>query len=119
MKKSFIVAAIAFLAVATPFFATAGAVGGSKYADERVNANDEDYYYIEFRGGREAWVTVEGDGDTDLDLYVYDEDGDLVAYDDDFTDYCIAEWTPRRTQEFEIRIVNRGDVYNEYELETN
>jgi len=35
--------------------------------------------------GHPAEVAVIGDGDTDLDLYVYDPAGRLVAYDDDDT----------------------------------
>ena len=99
--------------------AFAGAVGGPKSANERVNANATDRYEIEFRGGEQARIVVDGDGDTDLDLYIYDQNDNLITKDDDNTDYCICTWTPKWTGKFTIRIVNRGNVYNEYTLRTN
>jgi hypothetical protein len=53
------------------------------------------------------------------DLYVYDENGNQVAADDDLTDECFVSWVPRWTGVFTIRIVNRGSVYNRYRLTTN
>ena len=99
--------------------AFAGADGGPKSANERVNANSADRYEIVFRGGEQARVVVDGDGDTDLDLYIYDENGNLITKDDDNTDYCICTWTPKWTGKFTIKVVNRGGVYNVYDLETN
>ena len=119
MKKTLTIIATVLIAAATPFFAHAGAKGGSQTNITHVNANSSDRYEIFFRAGEEACILVTGDGDTDLDLYVYDEDGDLVAYDDDYTDTCLVEWTPPYTQKYEIRIVNRGNVYNNYAIITN
>ncbi|MBQ9355872.1 MAG: hypothetical protein IJT98_01060 [Prevotella sp.] len=96
-----------------------GRVGGAAYHEDNVLAHSNDYYNITFRGGQSAYICVDGDGDTDLDLYVYDSNGNLVAYDDDYTDTCICTWTPRRTQTYRIKIVNRGNVYNHYVLTTN
>ena len=96
-----------------------GAVGGPKYARSSVNAGGSDIYNISFRGGEFAMVTVIGDGDTDLDLYVYDENGNLIDSDTDYSDNCICTWTPRWTGNFRIKIVNRGRVYNRYVLNTN
>ena len=96
-----------------------GAEGGPKYADSRVLANDYDIYNITFRGGESAIVTVIGDGDTDLDLYVYDNNGNLVDSDTDYSDNCVCVWRPRWTGKFRIKIVNRGNVYNHYLLRTN
>lgn len=96
-----------------------GAVGGEKYASSSVNAGATDVYNISFRGGELAIVTVIGDGDTDLDLYVYDNNGNLIDSDNDYTDDCVCTWTPRWTGNFRIKIVNRGNVYNRYILRTN
>ncbi|MBR6592363.1 MAG: hypothetical protein IKK81_07075 [Prevotella sp.] len=96
-----------------------GAVGGEKYASSSVNAGATDVYNISFRGGELAMVVVIGDGDTDLDLYVYDSYGNLIARDADYTDNCVVTWTPRWTGKFRIKIVNRGRVYNSYVLRTN
>ena len=71
-----------------------------------------------FLGGARAIVTVEGDGSTDLDVYVYDENGNLVAKVDGPGDKCRVTWTPRWTGKFTIKVVEgyvsdilvRGDV---------
>ena len=60
-----------------------------------------------------------GDGDTDLDLFVYDDQGNLVAFDDDLTDACVAFWLPETSGTFEIEIVNLGSVYNEFVMALN
>ncbi len=96
-----------------------GAVGGPKYNYSHVNAGGSDMYAIDFRGGELAIVTVIGDGDTDLDLYVYDNNGNLIARDVDYTDDCVATFTPRWTGTFYVKIVNRGLVYNNYVIRTN
>lgn len=96
-----------------------GAVNGSKRAIERVLANSTDTYNISFIAGELAEVAVIGDGDTDLDLYVYDSNGNAIASDTDYTDNCYVSWTPRWTGRFIIKIVNRGNVYNNYVIMTN
>lgn len=96
-----------------------GAVGGPKYARSSVNAGGTDVYNVSFRGGELAIVTVIGDGDTDLDLYVYDNNGNLIDSDTDYSDNCVCTWTPRWTGNFRIKIVNRGRVYNSYLIRTN
>jgi hypothetical protein len=96
--------------------ARAGAIDGPKVVDMRVPALGTAYYDIVCHGGRLAEVLVDGDGDTDLDLYVYDELGNLVDYDDDLTDTCYGTWVPWRTARFTIKIVNRGRVFNDARL---
>lgn len=96
-----------------------GAVGGRKYAKDIVAAKGTDTYRIQFRANELAIVAVVGDGDTDLDLYIYDENGNLITKDDDYTDYCYVTFTPRWTGYFTIKIVNRGSVYNRYAISTN
>ena len=98
---------------------TRGAVGGPKYAYGRVNARSYTYYYCKFWDNEIAEVVVSGDGDTDLDLYVYDENGNLITSDTDYTDDCYVRWVPAWTGTFKIKIVNRGGVYNNYVLLTN
>ncbi len=61
-------------------------------------------------------VVVDGDGDTDLDLYVTDTAGNRLAVDDDETDYCVGRFYMRSAGYIQIRIRNLGDVYNEYQI---
>ena len=96
-----------------------GAVAGPRYHSDTVGANSSDTYNKVFKGGELAVVSVMGDGDTDLDVYVYDSNGNLVASDVDATDDCVISWTPKWTGEFRIVIKNKGSVYNSYTLTTN
>jgi hypothetical protein len=105
-------------ALALGSFAQAGAVNPVRLT-ARVEAHDCWYRTATFRAGEVASIFVEGDGDTDLDLYVYDQNGNLVAYDDDLTDTCYVSWVPKWTGPFLIKIVNRGSVYNQFVLLTN
>lgn len=104
-------AAVAIMAVlATATTAWAGPI-------ERVRAGQTDVWKARVYAGVPVQVVVDGDGDTDLDLYIYDANGRLLASDDDFTDYCVGSFTPWFTGEVTIRIVNRGSVYNEYQID--
>jgi len=98
---------------------TRGASGGPKYVVERVNSHSTDYYMVEFQGGSGAEIALSGDGDTDLDLFVYDENGNRIASDTGATDDAYVSWTPRWTGQFRIEVKNLGGVYNQYVMITN
>lgn len=96
-----------------------GAVNGPSRTYEAVNGRSTDTYQISFVAGYLAEIYVSGDGDTDLDLYVYDSNGNLIASDTDYTDDCYVRWIPAWTGRYIVKIVNRGPVYNRYVLLTN
>lgn len=96
-----------------------GAVNGPSKTYETVNGNSTDTYQISFVANYLAEIVVSGDGDTDLDLYVYDSNGNLIVKDNDYTDDCYVRWVPAWTGRFIVKIVNRGPVYNRYVLLTN
>ncbi len=93
-----------------------GASDGTSEQVERVRARATDEYIIRFDGGSRAAVGVSGDRDTDLDLYIYDENGNLICSDTDRTDQLVCEWYPSWTGDFRVRIKNLGNVYNRYTL---
>lgn len=103
--------------VSMPVFA--GAVTGARADQFRLSAGATHTFNMTFYGGELATVVVEGDGDTDLDVYVYDAVGNLITKDDDYSDYCVVKWRPYWTGVFRIKVVNRGNVYNDYSIETN
>ena len=77
------------------------------------------YYEWRFRAGRTAEVAVIGDGD-DVDVYVYDEYGNLVAKDDDSSTACYVSWVPRWTGKFRVEVRNAsGAGYIDYVIRTN
>lgn len=98
---------------------TLGSTTGPIVHNGRIDARSRLTYQVTFQAGELARVAVVGDGDTDLDLYIFDQNGNLIVQDIDFSDRCLVEWTPRWTGTFYIRIVNRGSVYNRFVLMTN
>jgi hypothetical protein len=98
---------------------TRGALGGPREGWYSVKARSTDTFQLAFTTNRLAEIVVSGDGDTDLDLYVYDANGNLIAYDEDYSDDCYVSWVPAWTGAFTIQIVNRGRVHNRYVIATN
>lgn len=98
---------------------TRGAVGGPKGQKDRVYGKDVNSYQVKFWASELAEVCVSGDGDTDLDLYVYDANGNLIGSDTDYTDECVVRWVPAWTGTFIIKVVNRGALYNNFVIWTN
>lgn len=86
---------------------------------EVVYAYDADVYNICFRGGEYASVRLVGDGSTDLDLYVYDSCGRLVASSCGSSDTENVFWFVPSTDTYRIRIRNFGGCSNVYVLSTN
>jgi len=95
-----------------------GAINGPGTLLTVVSARAVDNFRVTFRGGEPARVLVSGDGDSDLDLYIYDENGKLVCDDTDGTDTMVCAWTPRYTGPFTIRVRNLG-VANQYRIVHN
>ena len=92
--------------------------GPARHRDT-VGVGRTDVYWETFAGGKYAEVSVVGDGDTDLDLYIYDENGNLICRDTGYGDWPSCHWWPQWTGQFRIRIENLGRVYNNYTLYTN
>jgi hypothetical protein len=67
-----------------------------------------------------VYLEVRGDGDTDLDFWVYDDRGREVHSDTDGTDITFATLNSGRSTgscaEFSLRIHNYGNVYNQVEI---
>ena len=105
--------------IASTPVSTRGAVGGPKYTQDRVYGKDYVQYQVKFWANELAEIIVVGDGDNDLDLYVYDQNGNLIASDADYTDQCVCRWVPAWTGTFIVRIVNRGAIYSNFAIATN
>ena len=98
--------------------AVAGPVGSeSRWDVDTVNAYSTVFYNEYFRGGEVTNIRLVGDGDTDLDLFVYDENGRLVASGTGYTDREFVAFVPNWTGRFRVEIKNLGSVYNEYRID--
>lgn len=84
---------------------------------DRVEARTNESHTLRLEAGRSFRIVVDGDGDTDLDAFLYDENDNLLDQDIDLTDFCILEVRPRWTGNFRLEIRNLGTVYNQYVLE--
>jgi hypothetical protein len=96
----------------------AGAANGSQQRSFTVQAFKGVGYKIAFTPGKAAVVTVQGDGDTDLALVIYDAKGKRVTATKTGERPSIR-WTPTTTEPYQIRIYNRGGVPNRFTLQTN
>ena len=83
-----------------------GEIDGPRQLSGGVGPNGNATWNGVFRGGELASVTVAGYGDADLDLYIYDDRGNLIVQDTspDFNPTCT--WTPIYTGKFTMQIVN-------------
>ncbi|HEX3102424.1 MAG TPA: hypothetical protein VHQ01_11555 [Pyrinomonadaceae bacterium] len=81
----------------------------------RVPANSVQTHRVFLNAGS-AVISISGDGDTDLDMYVYDGNGNIVVRSESNYDDEAAYLTVYRTGYFFVKVVNRGNVYNDYAI---
>jgi hypothetical protein len=113
-------AALAVLVALADMGATAkGRAGGCTRHRDLVQSRTTDIFRMRFRAREWAEIAVSGDGSSDVDLYIFDESGNLIASDTDRTDQCFVRWVPSWTGEFRIEVRNLGDDANSYTLYTN
>ncbi|MEP2530335.1 hypothetical protein [Shimia sp.] len=102
------------------FETSKGVSDGPVYSVAIIGAGGTDEYEsLPFTGGDYAEIYVEGKGNTDLNLYVYDAQGRLVCSDTDISDIAYCGWRPATTSGFRIEVRNKGDANNQYALITN
>lgn len=87
-----------------------------KCGNERIAANSYKIFEFKFYRGERGAVVMKGDGDTDLDLYVYNPDGRLIAKDEHYSDEGAAGWFVSTTGTYTVKVVNRGRVYNDFRI---
>ena len=74
---------------------------------------------LPFRGRETATIHLIGDGASDLDYYLYDVNGDLVASDEGPSDSATLFWYVPYRQELTLRVRNRGPRRNAYHIVIN
>ncbi len=120
MKKLVILcAAVASLTVAS--LADAGRVPNPGSDVIRINGFGTITYTERFFGGEMARVAIVGNGASDLDVFVYDSFGRLVAQGIGPTDIENVSWfvPGNQIQTFRIVVRNLGANANTYALATN
>jgi len=107
------------LADETAAIAASFAGGERKTHQDTVQPGGTDVYRVVFTGGQLAEVGIAGDGDSDLDLYVYDNNDNLVCRSTGSSDREYCRWWPRWTGPFRIEVQNLGTAANLYRVTTN
>ncbi len=83
-----------------------------------IDAASEESFNLYVCSPRGANVRAFGDGDTDLDFWIYNPTGHLVHRDTDSTDWTLARLSGPATGcwTYELDVENLGDVYNRMRL---
>ena len=81
-----------------------------------IGGYETDLWTLSLRAGVSYTIVVDGDGDSDLDIVLRDENGRVIDSDLDYTDFCVVTVTPRWSGPFELEIRNLGRRANLYEL---
>ncbi len=91
-----------------------GSIYGAGYYDGYVDGYQNVYYDEAFYGGEQAIVTLQGHNPSDIDLWVYDEYGNLICSSTGYSSYETCSWTPAWTGNFTIRVENEGHARGTY-----
>lgn len=83
---------------------------------ERIWAYSSDIYELVVGRDEEVILIVTGDGDTDLDLFVYDSRESLVDFDARDCDRCVAHWVTDQAAVYRVEVHNLGGVFNDYRI---
>jgi hypothetical protein len=113
MNKS-IFAAIVVSVLTYAGIAEASPVKGTYHDTDVLVADATVTYTLRLKGDELTSFRVLGDNDGDLDCSVFDEFGNEVAKDADYTDTCSMEVKPRWTGPFKLVITNNGHEADRY-----
>jgi len=110
------------LTIATTFLAgmaaTFSAPAAAQSDSYRVEARSEQTINLNICNP-EVFISVRGDGDTDLDFTVRDGRGNIVHSDYDTTDITFTTLYRRadaQCENFQLKVTNLGEVWNRYEV---
>lgn len=97
-----------------------GAFGGPKYDYSYVYGSSKaSYYNVGFVAGRYAEVSVYSMDGADLDLYIYDENWNLIDKDTSYSANAYCSFVPRWDGIFHIVVKNNSRYTSYYRLYTN
>jgi hypothetical protein len=73
-----------------------------------MKAKDEAAILLSVEAGKEYEATTKGDKDTDVNLFVYDQDGKEVGKDTSPGPKCSVKFTPKKEGKFKLLLTNTG-----------
>jgi hypothetical protein len=96
-----------------------GMEDGPRLHAAQAAAGGTDIYREAFRPGETAAVLIAGDGESNLDLYVFDAGGRRICASEKLDDVEVCRWQPLSGGRHVIHVVNRGRAVNRYEMRSN
>lgn len=82
----------------------------------RLEGRKDNVHKMSVKAGQAITVMINGDDSTDLDVWVYDTDGDLVGSGEGPSDQEEVHFTAEQTGTYTIRVSNKGQDINTYQL---
>jgi hypothetical protein len=86
---------------------------------DRVEAGASVELEVQFQVGQTVQIFGVGDGDTDVDYFIFDRKGNSLASDARVSDAGYCEFVAPYTGTYVIELRNLGDIYNNVRLVTN
>jgi len=118
IMKAFLTRALVAVALVAALAAVPVAFSNPKEGEQggvsRAPARGHVEFKIVYNAGEQADFSIEGDGDTTLQIGVWDGQGGLVVQTTGPGDRRHVSWTPRDTRRFTIWVINEGNVYNQF-----
>lgn len=96
-----------------------GEIGGAVSRMSHLSAGMTDVWEVPFYGSSHAEVAIIGDGDSNLDVRVTDENGNIICYEVSGSDTVGCDFVPAWNGYFYITVRNTGARRNSYYLLTN
>ncbi|MCI0639603.1 MAG: hypothetical protein L0Y72_02540 [Gemmataceae bacterium] len=81
-----------------------------------INEGQTKAFELKFEKGKPAYIFVESEMDSDVDLFVKDKDGNEVVKDDSGNPSAAGTWTPQYSGVFRIEVVNLGEGANRCQI---
>jgi hypothetical protein len=88
--------------------------GGRKTFSDTIGRGMRHTYDLVLNGDETTIVEINGNGRSDLDCFIFDENDNLVVKDDDSSDQCRLTVTPLWTGHFTLIIKNVGTTHSTY-----
>ncbi len=101
--------------IATGLTAMAIALGGTAAANAGyVGPNESVSFWDVFYADEYSEVCIQGNGWSDIDLWVYDENGNLIGRSTSYGSFECVSFTPIWTGEFTVVVENEGKPSGSY-----
>ena len=108
---------VALLIGSTATASVASPIPGPWRSVTSVNAFDSDFYTTTLRGGEYTAITIIGDGDTDLNVAVYNAAGQRITGTTGRGDKFTLRFVPSASGTYRIEVRNHGGIHNNYRIE--